>query len=370
VTSELQPIQPTITLEQRAARIRALVGDARKAIIEIGKELLLAKAQMEHGQWLPWLKKNFGWSNSTAQNYMNVARAFGKFPTVGNLVGVSIEGKALYYLSGKGVTEDAREKAIVQVKQGKKVTLADAKRLNSKAKRSPARERVMWERIEANAERLNAPAKSVDELEEEPFTPVPDEQLLTGEWPAVGWQTLTPEQVLQYWRKRLHNVVGGLARGEPVLHAQCPFCAAQGSTFEVKLTSQSWGCHGHDCDAGFDAEDTDWLDAEENVGLHLFELKYREPNQDILPPSFRDWYHSALVDVYLGAGAAPPPEPVPGVLDDCFEQTWTQSHYIQVTASDPVEALRTLLNYYTLELLEAALHAIKLQSATPEDEAK
>jgi hypothetical protein len=129
MTNELQPIQPTITLEQRADRIRALVGDARKAIIEIGKELLLAKSEMEHGQWLPWLKKNFGWSNSTAQNYMNVARAFGKFPTVGNLVGVSIEGKALYYLSAKGVTEDTREQAIVQIKQGKKVTLADAKRL-------------------------------------------------------------------------------------------------------------------------------------------------------------------------------------------------------------------------------------------------
>jgi hypothetical protein len=51
---------------------------------------------------LPWLKENFGWSKSTAENYMNAYEAFGKFPTGGNL-DINIDAKALYLLSGNGV---------------------------------------------------------------------------------------------------------------------------------------------------------------------------------------------------------------------------------------------------------------------------
>jgi hypothetical protein len=40
---------------------------------------------MEHGDWLPWLKENFGWARQTADNYMRVADGE-----------INIEAKALY----------------------------------------------------------------------------------------------------------------------------------------------------------------------------------------------------------------------------------------------------------------------------------
>jgi hypothetical protein len=73
--------------------------DAVNSIVEIGGLLIEAKAQGagKHGEWLPWLKKHFGRSKSTAQNYMNAARYVAKNPTVGNLKGLS--AGAVYWLS-------------------------------------------------------------------------------------------------------------------------------------------------------------------------------------------------------------------------------------------------------------------------------
>jgi hypothetical protein len=42
-----------LPLAERAERIRSLVNVARGCIIEIGRELIAAKAELHHGQWLP-----------------------------------------------------------------------------------------------------------------------------------------------------------------------------------------------------------------------------------------------------------------------------------------------------------------------------
>jgi hypothetical protein len=48
----------------------ATLEHARRA----GELLEQAKAQLDHGQWLPWLKEHFPFSERMAQNYMRVAR--------------------------------------------------------------------------------------------------------------------------------------------------------------------------------------------------------------------------------------------------------------------------------------------------------
>jgi Protein of unknown function (DUF3102) len=63
-----------------AARIKAeheACGQALKASVQhamaAGDLLTEAKAQLQHGQWLPWLKDNCGLSPRMAQNYMRLA---------------------------------------------------------------------------------------------------------------------------------------------------------------------------------------------------------------------------------------------------------------------------------------------------------
>jgi hypothetical protein len=47
-------------------RIKQTVED----IIEVGNDLLALKEALPHGQSLPWLKAEFGWSEWSAQNFM------------------------------------------------------------------------------------------------------------------------------------------------------------------------------------------------------------------------------------------------------------------------------------------------------------
>jgi hypothetical protein len=116
-----------------------LVGVARTCIIEIGRELIAAKAAVLHGQWLPWLKVEFGWSDSTAQNYMAVAR---KFPTLGNMTSITIDATALYALSAPDVPQEARVEAVSRAEDGEHISKADAEAMIAKAievERAPGR---------------------------------------------------------------------------------------------------------------------------------------------------------------------------------------------------------------------------------------
>ena len=58
-------------LDEYAAAIHAI---GKRSAFEIGKILSAAKARARPGRWLPWLEREFGWTDKTAENFMNVAR--------------------------------------------------------------------------------------------------------------------------------------------------------------------------------------------------------------------------------------------------------------------------------------------------------
>jgi hypothetical protein len=60
-------------LAEHAEVIRTLGKRAVADIIEIGRRLIEAKAIAGHGGWTPWLEREFGWTDQSARNYMNVA---------------------------------------------------------------------------------------------------------------------------------------------------------------------------------------------------------------------------------------------------------------------------------------------------------
>ena len=80
-------------LSDLQAALRRKVAD----IIAIGSLLLEAQEQLEHGEWLPWLKLNFGASIRSAQNYMSAARCAAKYATVAHL---KLTPSMLYWLGG------------------------------------------------------------------------------------------------------------------------------------------------------------------------------------------------------------------------------------------------------------------------------
>ena len=106
------------TLAARAERIRAHLRDLRRSIIEIGRELIAAKGELRHGQWLPWLDQEFGWTERTAQRYIAIATAF-KNNSVSHL---TIDASALTALAGPKVPQAARREAITRARAGERVT--------------------------------------------------------------------------------------------------------------------------------------------------------------------------------------------------------------------------------------------------------
>ena len=65
ITSEIRYIQNDV--QQYAAQ----------GALKIGERLCEAKALLDHGEFLPWLKDEFGWTDRTAQKLMAVYREFG-----------------------------------------------------------------------------------------------------------------------------------------------------------------------------------------------------------------------------------------------------------------------------------------------------
>jgi hypothetical protein len=56
-----------------ADRIRERIKKTVEDISEVRNDLLAVKEALPHGQFLPWLRAEFGWSERSAQNFMGVA---------------------------------------------------------------------------------------------------------------------------------------------------------------------------------------------------------------------------------------------------------------------------------------------------------
>lgn len=95
INNEQAALQDQRTIETITTEILYLKSKAGEAIIEIGKRLAEAKAQLNHGEWLPWLEEKVGFSTVTAQRFMRLAEEYSNASPV-TLLGTS---KALQLLA-------------------------------------------------------------------------------------------------------------------------------------------------------------------------------------------------------------------------------------------------------------------------------
>lgn len=96
----MNEIQTVRTPDIIGSEIRSLTNQAKTMTlwfgIEIGRRLTEAKALLEHGQWLPYLKEQTEFSQSSASRLMTLYREYGaaqtslfgaesNYPTLNNL---------------------------------------------------------------------------------------------------------------------------------------------------------------------------------------------------------------------------------------------------------------------------------------------
>ncbi len=128
-------------LRNAADRIRERVKKTVEDIIEVGNDLLAVKDALPHGQFLPWIKAEFGWSERTAQNFMSVAEQF-KSAKIADL---PIQPSAAYLLAAPSVPDEARQKAVEKAEAGEEITFAAAKEIVAEArkKKRPRRQKAI-----------------------------------------------------------------------------------------------------------------------------------------------------------------------------------------------------------------------------------
>ena len=96
-------------LDGHVARIRMLGKNIVTDIVEIGRLLTECKRRLPHGAWLPWLQREFGWTEQTALNYMRLYEAADKSK---KFLDLDVPVSSLFLLTAPSTPEAAREEVI------------------------------------------------------------------------------------------------------------------------------------------------------------------------------------------------------------------------------------------------------------------
>jgi len=115
-----------------AETIRQQVRNTLENAIKIGEELLAVKGALHHGQFLPWLRAEFGWAERTARNFMAVAEQFGKSAIIADL---PIAPTAAYLLAAPSVPDEARQVAVEMAEAGETISVKVAKKIVAETKK-------------------------------------------------------------------------------------------------------------------------------------------------------------------------------------------------------------------------------------------
>src|SRR4051812_34304447 len=117
-------------LAGHAAEIRRLGKRVVADVIEIGKLLGEAKRIAGYGNFLPWLDREFRWTEMTATRFINVY----EMSKSNNLLDLELPLSGLYLLAAPSTPAEARDQIIERAQTGESIPIAEVKHTIEKAK--------------------------------------------------------------------------------------------------------------------------------------------------------------------------------------------------------------------------------------------
>lgn len=103
-------------------------------IIDTGRRLTECKAPLGRSMWLPWLEREFGWTEQTALNFMRV-NELSRSETKKFLAAArNLPVGGLYLIARPSTTESARDEVLNRAAGGEKVTHAEVKGVVARAR--------------------------------------------------------------------------------------------------------------------------------------------------------------------------------------------------------------------------------------------
>jgi hypothetical protein len=137
MTAQIIPVDPdnARSLARHATEIRRLGKQVVSDVIEIGRLLVESKELVGHGDWLPWLSREFHWSDKTAERLMQVHKLSLKNDNLSNL---AIPLSGLYELAKPSTPETAKQEVISRAEAGEPMTVNTIKEIVGRANAVPA----------------------------------------------------------------------------------------------------------------------------------------------------------------------------------------------------------------------------------------
>lgn len=194
------PVELAVKSRAAAERIKLRLKRTVEDIIEIGRELTAIKAELPHGQFLPWIAAEFEMTPWTANQFMNAADRFGDK----NEIITYFKPTILYALSAPSTPESVIEKAVEQAEAGDKVTVADVKQWKEAAQASAQRAEEFRQESNARRKKIRELEQQVDLLKAEKPEPEIIEKII--EKPVVPPEFASLEVALAAKRTELENL--------------------------------------------------------------------------------------------------------------------------------------------------------------------
>src|SRR5262249_17067064 len=132
--SRIMTAPAAAVLAEHAAEIRRLGKQTVENVVEMGRRLTEAKEIAGHGNWLPWLDREFGWKEQTARNFMQAYELSLKSPNFGDL---EVPVSALYMLAAPSTPQDVRDEVLARAQAVEPVTVSDVKTAIANRKPEP-----------------------------------------------------------------------------------------------------------------------------------------------------------------------------------------------------------------------------------------
>ena len=126
--TDLPQVEPLVRDSNRtflafsASRIKELCKKTCENIVAIGRHLTKCQGCLGHGAWLPWLEREFGWSDQTARNFMRVY----EMSKSKNFLDLDLPVSSLYLLAAPSTAENARTEVIERANSGEAVVCSIA----------------------------------------------------------------------------------------------------------------------------------------------------------------------------------------------------------------------------------------------------
>ena len=133
--------RPVMT--EHADAIRRLGKQTIENVVEIGRRLTECKRICGHGNWLPWLEREFGSTEMTATRFINVY----EMSKSNKLLDLDLPISAIYLLATPSTPEAAKIEIVERAQAGEPLPVAEIKHLvqkhraNGKAHKQPSKKK-------------------------------------------------------------------------------------------------------------------------------------------------------------------------------------------------------------------------------------